>query len=75
MTAPKDWTDREILYVLDMLDLGFSMAEIGVKIGRTKNAVIGMVNRVRNLTDASDPDRNKNGTMPVRWWAKRRETT
>jgi len=44
----RGWSDDDILDALHMRDEGFTMREIGNHFGVTKNAVIGMVNRVMN---------------------------
>lgn len=41
-----DWTDDEMLRVLALRDAGKSFSQIGAMIGRTKNAVIGMVHKI-----------------------------
>lgn len=41
-----DWTDEEMLRVLTLRDAGKSFSQIGAMIGRTKNAVIGMVHKI-----------------------------
>lgn len=44
----KGWSDDDILDALHMRDEGYKMKQIGKHFGVTKNAVIGMVNRVMN---------------------------
>lgn len=41
-----DWTDDEMLHVLALRDDGVSFSQIGAMIGRSKNAVIGMVHKI-----------------------------
>ena len=45
------WTDDQILEALYLRDEGFSMNEIGRHFGVTKNAAIGMINRVLNASN------------------------
>lgn len=61
----KDWTDGDLLEALHLADNeGLSAAKIAAHLGRTRMAVIGRLNRVRQNTGASEHD----GTMPPRWW-------
>ncbi len=64
----KEWTDAEMLEALTLNDEGLSMKAAGERIGRTKNSVIGMINRIRNEI-AGHPETGNN-TMPPRWWEK-----
>ena len=72
------WTDTEILEALDMVERrGMSRSEAAramtQNIGKpiTRNAIVGLLHRVRNETNAFDDAQHQNGTMPARWWAKR----
>lgn len=61
------WTDAEMLEALYMRDhQGMTGEQIGKKLGRSKNSVIGMWNRVNAETERSKHD----GKMGPRWWAK-----
>jgi len=42
------WTDEDILDALWMRDEGYTFKQIGAHFGVTKNAAIGMANRVLN---------------------------
>jgi len=56
-TMQKEWTDDEILHALALRDAGLSHAKIGAVLGgRSKNSVIGMLNRVANELAASEKD-------------------
>jgi len=44
----RGWSDDNILEALHMRDEGYKMKQIGEHFGVTKNAVIGMINRVMN---------------------------
>ena len=71
--AKDAWTDEEILLALDLTDYeGMQRKQVGARLGRSKGSVIGIINRITNDTDASDPDGNQNGTMPRLWWRKGR---
>lgn len=64
-------TDRQALDALDMRDNeGMTLEQIGARLGRSKNTIVGLFNRIRADTDATDADGIGNGTMPRRWWAK-----
>ncbi|AVO36621.1 hypothetical protein [Pukyongiella litopenaei] len=66
-TAP--WSDTEILTALYLRDHeGLSASKIGARLGRSKSSVLGRLFRVDRETDASDPDKIGNGTLPPRWW-------
>jgi hypothetical protein len=68
------WSDTDILNALDMVEReGRTCAAAGRALGYNKNAVIGMLRRVR-LELAAVPDlackpENRDGGMPPRWWA------
>ncbi len=70
-------TDREILETLDLHERqGLSAAQVGRRVGRSRSAVLGIVKRINDATDAV-PDlcarpENRNGGMPARWWEDRR---
>ena len=64
----KQWSDRDMLDALSLSEEGLTMKQIGERIGRSKNSVIGTVNRIRNEI-AGQPDTGNN-TMPPRWWEK-----
>ena len=66
-----DWSDMDILRALDWIDHeGLTRAQVGARIGRPKNSVIGAVGRIVTDANKSDPDGNQNGTMPRGWWIK-----
>jgi len=80
--AGEGWTDRQILEAMDMFERqGLTAAEVAARLGLgSRNAVIGMVSRVRRDLAASEgagfpPGQgpavraeNCDGGMPVRWW-------
>ena len=47
-TQGRGWSDDDILDALHMREQNYTMRQIGEHFGVTKNAVIGMVNRVMN---------------------------
>lgn len=67
--------DEALLTILDLsAHEGLSASQIARRIGSTKNAVIGALNRIAKEADKV-PDRcrrkaNKDGGMPRRWWAQ-----
>jgi len=65
------WTDEQILTALDSHENdGKSGVQIGRKMGKSEDATHQLFYRIRKATDASDPDHNKNGTMPRKWWVR-----
>jgi hypothetical protein len=69
MTGP--WSDAEMLEALHLRDAcGLSAGQIARKVGRSRNAVLGVLHRIDAETDATDRDGNQNGTMPARWWKR-----
>jgi GcrA cell cycle regulator len=67
-----DWTDETILCLRALWDEGHSTAEIGRRLGVTKNAVVGKAHRL-NLPARPSPIRRASGeTRPVRRTAPRR---
>lgn len=66
-----DWTDAQILTMLDLRADGHSCAEIGKRLGKTKNSVIGMQGRIRHANRTHDRQGIGNGTMPRYWWQDR----
>lgn len=49
---------------------GMSLSDAGAPIGKGRNSMAGLMKRIRDDTNASDPDGNQNGTMPAKWWKK-----
>lgn len=69
--AAPEWTEEEILMALHLRDHeGKSWREIGLRFGRTKSAVAGLLFRIDKATDEHDPDGNGNGTMKPLWWRR-----
>lgn len=79
MAGAVSWTDGEILRVLDRLADGASAAEVARQLGTTKNAILGLVKRVRDemarADQATQPGEvpamkpeNMDGGMPRHWW-------
>ncbi len=47
MSAPRVlWTDAEMLRALRLRDLGWTCKQIGERIGKSRGAVIGALNRI-----------------------------
>ena len=75
MLTRRSLTDEQILDILHLHEVeGLTASEIGPRFGKTKNAIFGMIFRIRTETDATDTGHG-NGSMPPRWWAKRRART
>jgi GcrA cell cycle regulator len=67
-----DWTDETILCLRALWDEGHSTAEIGRRLGVTKNAVVGKAHRL-NLSARPSPIRRGSGeTQTMRRTAPRR---
>lgn len=66
------WTDEEILMALHLRDHeGMTRREIGERLGRKKNSVIGALNRVDHDVAKHDADGIQNGTMKPLWWRRK----
>jgi hypothetical protein len=64
-------TDHELLRALHWRDHeNLTTREIGERLGRTKNAIIGALCRIERDTDQHDLSPRLNGTMPPLWWKK-----
>lgn len=71
------WTDKEVLTVLDLIDeFGLTAAQVAERYGVTRNAIIGIRNRV--LSDLRESEaspgpvaqkpENQDGGMVRGWW-------
>jgi hypothetical protein len=73
MSRVREWTDYDMLTALHMRDHHrMTRQQIAVRLGRTKEAITGLFDRIERDTNAVDVSPHLNGTMPVRWWAKGR---
>lgn len=62
-------SDEEILLALDLRDNeGMTMEQIGQRLGRSRNAVSGMMHRINQAM--KDDNGVGNGTMPRKWWKR-----
>jgi predicted DNA-binding protein (UPF0251 family) len=69
--AAADWLEQDMLHVLDLVDNhGMTRLAAGATVGRSKGAVIGMLDRVRKETAEHWPPDTNDGTMPQRWWER-----
>lgn len=59
------WSDEELLEALTLVAQGWTRKAIGDRIGRSKNAVIGTLNRIQNEEVYGSVG---NGTMNSEWW-------
>ncbi|MEI4485616.1 hypothetical protein V8J36_05395 [Frigidibacter sp. MR17.14] len=67
-------TDEDLLGVLALWDAGFTGQEIGQRIGRSRNAVLGALHRIRHderPCHCLKPE-NRDGGMPAGWWKRRK---
>lgn len=66
------WSDNELLTALHLRDhQGMTTREIGERMGRKRNSVIGALNRVNTDVAKHDADGIQNGTMKPLWWRRR----
>ena len=74
MPEPTRQDDLRMLEILDMRECaGMPVKEIAARLGMSKGAVCGAINRIGKAADAV-PCRcrrkaNRDGGMPRRWWA------
>ena len=69
----REWTDREVLEILDLTERqGLTATVVAVRMRCSRSAILGL--RYRVLTDsakvldmAKRPE-NRDGGMPARWW-------
>lgn len=61
------WTDGEILEALELRDHeGWTYARIAERLGRSRSALIGLLQRVDQAADVAGA--RGDGTMPRGWW-------
>jgi hypothetical protein len=68
-----DWTDREILEVMDLTERqGLSAAVVAVRMRCSRSAILGLRFRVNSdsdkVADVAKRPENRDGGMPARWW-------
>jgi hypothetical protein len=66
----RDWTDAELLQMLDLRANGVTATAIAEALGCGRSAVLAVTRRIAIQTDKSDPDGHRDGTMPDGWWRK-----
>lgn len=59
------WSDEHLLEALTLSGQGWTRKEIGGRIGRSKNSVIGTLHRIQNEEVGGGAG---DGTMPAEWW-------
>ena len=69
----KPMTDGELLDVLERRERGQTAREIAAAYGRTRNAIIGICNRIRTETEQAEddgllPGPEANGSLSPGWW-------
>ena len=64
-------TDEQILEAMHLHYVdGMRLVDVGERFGKSRSAMAGIMKRIRDDTNVSDPDGILNGTMPERWWAR-----
>ena len=65
------WADEEMLTAMDLhYNDGMRTQDVGTRLRRSKNQVIGMLNRIRKDDLKFNSDGNQDGTMPRKWWKR-----
>ena len=60
------WTESQVKILIEMVTLGNTAREIGDKIGKTRNAVIGKINRLKlPFRPKKDPTKKK-ASLPIK---------
>ena len=68
----RTWTEQDILLALHLrYNKGLTCADVSKRFGEGKNSIVGLMWRINMATDKTDPDGNKNGTMPPLWWKRK----
>jgi len=67
--------DERILMALHLVEVeGLTNAKAGEAVGMTKNALIGIRNRINNecnaIYDLCRKPNHKDGGMPLMWWVR-----
>lgn len=68
MSGRKDWTDFEMLAVLDLREFGMTGDRIAKRFGVSRGAILGMLNRIDRDTDRCFPPCDREGTLAPDWW-------
>ena len=64
-------SDEDLLMALHLRDyVGMPIRDIGVRFGKSKNAMVGALHRVNKDYEGSGPDGNQNGSMGPLWWRR-----
>lgn len=67
--APILIDDAMALRILHMREHeNLTCREIGERVGRSRNAIIGFLNRINRDTDKHDRTPHLNGSMPAQWY-------
>ena len=69
----RDWTDLEVLEVMDLTERqGLSAAVVAVRMRCSRSAILGLRFRVNSdsdkVADVAKRPENRDGGMPARWW-------
>lgn len=67
-----EWSDHDMLMALHLRDHeGLASSAIGARLGRSRSAICGLLNRIDRQTDKHDQNGCQNGTMPPLWWRRK----
>lgn len=64
----REWSDAEMLTVLEMRAGGATAAVIGRRFGVSRSAILGVVHRIESETDICFPPGDREGTFAPDWW-------
>ncbi len=64
----ENWSDAQMLQVLDLIAAGYPLSEVARRVGRSKASVSSIARRIKWRTDEVDRTPHLNGSMPRRWW-------
>ena len=69
----REWTDREVLEILDLTERqGLSATVVAVRMRCSRSAILGLRYRINTASneveDLAKRPENRDGGMPARWW-------
>ncbi len=69
----REWTDREVLEILDLTERqGLTASVVAVRMRCSRSAILGLRFRVNTnsdkVADVAQRPENRDGGMAARWW-------